>query len=490
MHGNVLEWCHDGYSKEASTTQAALETKIVTRVLRGGGWDYFAFNCRASFRNYLPIGFRLPNVGCRFARTVETKIIGARPVEATISQPVIAPPVQRVVLSPIIRPQKPSSVGTPEQANNNSRAVESASKYVQKIDVIRAENEASINAENEASIKAEKYAAVSRTLGIAGLICFVVPVFGLVMPSWGIVCAVKGINSQKRSQAVAGLRMCILGLLSSLILNVIYIGIIKSTPQEGQSSSSSEPSSSTSWSFTVLEQDPDPIVVTDAAARGRMTATRLPWKIRDTATGIVMLLVPPGEFMMGSPDRSYNETQHRVTISKAFYLSQSEIPQEVWQEVMGKNPSTFKGLQNPVQSISWDDCQTFCLVTGLRLPSEAEWEYACRAGTTTPFSFGTTITPQQVNYEGNEAVVCGSLPANQWGFREMHGNVLEWCQDDYHETASTTQAAIETESGGMRVLRGGGWDYLASDCRASNRNFYAPVYQGLNVGCRFARTAD
>ena len=304
------------------------------------------------------------------------------------------------------------------------------------------------------------------------------------------MCAVKGINSQKRSQAVAGLRMCILGLLFSLILNVIYIGIIKPTPQEGQSSKSPKPSSSTSWSFTVLEQDPDPTVVTDAAARGRMTATRLPWKIRDTATGIVMLLVPPGEFMMGSPDRSYNETQHRVTISKAFYLSQSEIPQEVWQEVMGAKPSTFKGLQNPVQSISWDDCQTFCRATGLRLPSEAEWEYACRAGTTTPFSFGTTITPQQVNYEGNEAVVCGSLPANQWGFREMHGNVLEWCQDDYHETASTTQAAVETESGGMRVLRGGGWDYLASGCRASNRDFYAPVYQGLNVGCRFARTAD
>ena len=422
-----------------------------------------------------------------------TKIISTRPVEPTIAQPVIAPSVQRVVLSPQIRPQNLSSVGTPEQANNNSRAVESASKYVQKIDAIRAENDASINAENEASIKAEKNAAVSRTLGIAGLICFVVPVLGLIMPSWGIVCAVKGINSQKRSQAVAGLRMCILGLLSSLILNVIYIGIINSTPQEGQSSKSSEPSSSNPWSFTVLEQDPDPIVVTDAAARARMTATRLPWKIRDTATGIVMLLVPPGEFMMGSPEneayRYENETQHRVTISKAFYLSQTEIPQEVWQKVMGANPSEFKCSQNPVETVSWNDCQTFCRATGLRLPSEAEWEYACRAGTTTPFSFGTTITPLQVNYEGNKAVVCGSLPANPWGFREMHGNVWEWCQDGFSETASTTQAAVEIEIG-AHVLRGGGWSHSDIGCRASDRDNSDPGRRKSIIGCRFARTAD
>ena len=259
-----------------------------------------------------------------------------------------------------------------------------------------------------------------------------------------------------------------------------------------------------SWA-TVLASQPDPAVVTDAAARGRMTATRLPWKIRDTATGIVMLLVPPGEFMMGSPENEVNrqsdESQHRVTISKAFYLSQSQIPQEVWQKVMGANPSQFKGSQNPVETVLWDDCQAFCGATGLRLPSEAEWEYACRAGTTTPFSFGATITPQQVNYDGNypygsaakgldrqKTVVCGSLPANQWGFREMHGNVWEWCQDGYSEAASTTQEADETEIG-ARVLRGGGWDTSAIGCRASYRGSGAPSIRNSNIGCRFARTA-
>jgi len=170
--------------------------------------------------------------------------------------------------------------------------------------------------------------------------------------------------------------------------------------------------------------------------------------------------------------------------------------------VMGANPSTFKGSQNPVEMVSWDDCQTFCGATGLRLPSEAEWEYACRAGTTTPFSFGATITPQQVNYNGNfpygsaakglyreKTVVCGSLPANKWGFREMHGNVWEWCQDGYSKSASTTQAALETEIG-ARVLRGGGWFHLAGGCHASNRHYLAPGFQSNSLGCRFARTAD
>ena len=209
---------------------------------------------------------------------------------------------------------------------------------------------------------------------------------------------------------------------------------------------------------------------------------------------------------MGSPqneaNRQSDESQHRVTISKAFYLSQSEIPQEVWQKVMGANPSTFKVSQNPVETVSWYDCQSFCGATGLRLPSEAEWEYACRAGTTTPFSFGATITPQQVNYDGNFpygnaakgfyrqlTAECGSLPANQWGFREMHGNVWEWCQDGYSEAASTTQTAVETEIG-RRVLRGGGWNWVAHRCRASYRYVFAPGLQGSDIGCRFARTAD
>ena len=241
----------------------------------------------------------------------------------------------------------------------------------------------------------------------------------------------------------------------------------------------------------VLAAAPDPVVVTDAAARTRMTATKLPWKVRDRKTGIVMLLCPPGDFMMGSPaseaGRSDDEAQHRVTIAKVFYLSETEVTQEVWQKVMGANPSRYKGASNSAEQISWDDCQKFCQSSGLRLPSESEWEYACRAGTTTAYSFGVSIMPQQANIESTKGTVaCGSLPANHWGFREMHGNVWEWCEDGYQATASSTQDAVNGNSW-SRVLRGGSWLNVTYYVRSSYRHTYAPSYAYSSIGFRVAR---
>ena len=241
----------------------------------------------------------------------------------------------------------------------------------------------------------------------------------------------------------------------------------------------------------VIAAEPDPAVVTDAAARGRMTATKLPWKVRDRKTGIVMLLCPPGEFMMGSlgseAGRSDDEAQHRVTITKAFYLSETEVTQEVWQTVIGANPSNFKGANNPVEQVSWNDCQSFCLSSGLRLASESEWEYACRAGTTTAYSFGAGITKQQANFDAR-TVACGSLPANQWGFREMHGNVWEWCEDGYETTASSTQDAVNGNSGSYRVLRGGAWNSgFTSYVRSSYRLYDTPGGTYYDVGFSVAR---
>ena len=243
--------------------------------------------------------------------------------------------------------------------------------------------------------------------------------------------------------------------------------------------------------YDIVAAEPDPAVVTDAAARARMTATKLPWKVRDRKTGIVMLLCPPGEFMMGSPaseaGHSENEAQHRVTITKAFYLSETEVTQEVWQKVMGANPSGFKGASNPVELVSWNDCQSFCRSSGLRLASESEWEYACRAGTTTAYSFGAGITKQQANFDATRTVACGSLPANQWGFREMHGNVWEWCEDEYEATASSTQDAVNGNSPADRVLRGGAWYGSTGFVRSSYRNNYAPGSANNGIGFRVAR---
>jgi len=264
--------------------------------------------------------------------------------------------------------------------------------------------------------------------------------------------------------------------------------------------SSKEPATFTStdpgtgdW-FEVLAVTPDPAVVTDAEGRARMVATKLPWKVRDRKTGIVMLLCPPGEFMMGSPlveaGRSDHETQHRRAIRHPFYLSETEVTQEVWQKVMGANPAFFKGAKNPVERVSWNDCQRFCAATGLRLPSEAEWEYACRAGTTTAYSFGDTITKEQARFgSGDGPASCGKSPANPWGFHDMHGNVWEWVEDvyaDYPKDAGTGEAVV-TDEQNARVLRGGSWDSSPYGVRSSFRNSSAPDVTDDYVGFRVAR---
>jgi formylglycine-generating enzyme required for sulfatase activity len=234
------------------------------------------------------------------------------------------------------------------------------------------------------------------------------------------------------------------------------------------------------------------------------------------AAGIKFVFIPAGEFQMGSPDgeagRSSDEGPvHRVVIAQPFWLGQFEVTQAQWEAVMGANPSFFKNCpQCPVEGVSWDDCQEFIRRLNAKndgnayaLPTEAEWEYACRAGTTGPFSFGATITPDQVNYDGNypygkaakgvyrgKTIPVGSLNRpNAWGLHDMHGNVFEWCQDRYHENyngAPTDGRAWEQGSDNGRVVRGGSWDDFAGDCRAANRFRFAPDDRDDGVGVRVA----
>jgi len=176
--------------------------------------------------------------------------------------------------------------------------------------------------------------------------------------------------------------------------------------------------------------------------------------------------------------------------------------------VTGANPSRFQDdLRNPVENVSWNDVQAFLAklnhrVPGLhaRLPSEAEWEHACRAGTTTHFSFGDNITPEQVNYDGNhpyaggekglyreKTVPVGSLPANPWGLYEMHGNVWEWCADRYGDYPSAPQLdPTGPQTGVYRVLRGGSWGINGSNARCAFRYRNEPGYRSFNIGFRFA----
>ena len=315
-----------------------------------------------------------------------------------------------------------------------------------------------------------------------------------------------------------------------------------------------------SWA-EVLEQNPDPKIVTDADFLMRITETKLPWRVKDKASGIEMLLVPPGKFVMGmSPGPRditfYDEKPaHEVTITKAFYLGRTEVTQGQWMKVMGENPSKFQdgsrekliakyiaeGLtkeaaqekavkeipngwvqeNNPVETVSWDDCQKFCAKTGMKLPTEAQWEYACRAGVRKP-TYGELdqIAWHRGNSDSTTHPVAKKAP-NALGFYDMIGNVWEWTNDwyerDYYKScadgvvdptgpaqselrARVLPGAIQLDGSRRpvraqselvaRVLRGGSWNSNSNICRASIRNLFAPGGQDAFVGCRFARTAD
>ncbi len=190
---------------------------------------------------------------------------------------------------------------------------------------------------------------------------------------------------------------------------------------------------------------------------------------------IDMVAIPGGKFQMGE-----DSGQHQVTVP-SFYLAKYPITQAQYQAIMGQNPSGFKGSDLPVDTVNWNDAVEFCQKltqkTGqaYRLPSEAEWEYACRAGTTTPFHFGDTITTDLANYGNNrkQTTPVGTFPPNPWGLYDMHGNVWEWCQDVWHNNynvAPTDGSAWETGGeSNRRVLRGGSWGNDPRYCRSGQR---------------------
>ena len=247
-----------------------------------------------------------------------------------------------------------------------------------------------------------------------------------------------------------------------------------------------------------------------------------------------MVYIAGGPFLMGalgSEQRSYNREgpQHQVTVPD-FWIGKYAVTQAQWQAVMGDNPAYFKGPNRPVEKVSWDKCQEFCRKlseqTGkrYRLPSEAEWEYACRAGTTTPFNCGETITTNLANYDGNytyaeegkgkyrqETVEVGSFPPNPWGLYEMHGNVWEWCEDNWHESYqgaptdgsvwinnhsnsacrnADTRKFYENSLGlrSVKVIRGGSWLYYPEDCRSAFRDCINRDYDSNNRGLRLVRS--
>jgi formylglycine-generating enzyme required for sulfatase activity len=272
-----------------------------------------------------------------------------------------------------------------------------------------------------------------------------------------------------------------------------------------------EPPASKAWPFDAIE----------AKRRQKETAERLGVPV-DTAIDlgggdkINFNLIPPGEFLMGTPYEGDSlrdhfedeEPQHRVTISKPFYMGTTEVTQVQWKAMMGENTNDFKGDNLPVEGVSWNDCRKFLDKVSkregktFRLPTEAEWEYACRAGTATPFAFGETISASEANYNGSldrdvekgkrinrqKTMPVASFKPNAWGLYDMHGNVEEWCQDFYVEDYYKNSPAADPsgpDNGTRRVVRGGSWMKRPGACRSAFRlaNF-GPNNKMFDLGFR------
>jgi formylglycine-generating enzyme required for sulfatase activity len=231
-----------------------------------------------------------------------------------------------------------------------------------------------------------------------------------------------------------------------------------------------------------------------------------------------MVYISGGSFLMGAPEGEYKSSdsqrpQHRVTVPE-FWMGKYQVTQAQWEASMGSNPADFKGANRPVECVSWDNCQDFCRklseLTGkrYRLPSEAEWEYACRAGTTTPFNCGETITTKLANYNGKytyadegkgeyrrRTVDVGSFPPNPWGLYDMYGNVYEWCEDGWHGNYNGAPAdgSARTDNhtqGNRHVLRGGSWFNYPVYCRSASRSYDIRVNRYYNYGLRLVCVSD
>ena len=231
---------------------------------------------------------------------------------------------------------------------------------------------------------------------------------------------------------------------------------------------------------------------------GDRTALLLPGGVQ-----VIFAWCPPGTFLMGSENGEDDEKPvHRVTLTKGFYLGVYPVTQAQWMAVMGVNPSQFKGDARPVECISWNDTGVFAAklkeLTGkpIRLPSEAEWEYACRAGTMTEYHTGDgeAALKRAGWYKDNSGFhthPVGELAANGWGLHDMHGNVWEWCQDGYGPYVGGDQIdpLAQTIKNSL-VLRGGSWDGNPFICRAASRNCLAPAYYFIYFGFRVAFHLD
>ena len=508
VSGNVWEWCFDWYGTYGSTaaTNPTGPVSGTYRIIRGGAWDGNSNGMRSSTRSYGTLSGADKYVGFRTAKNPALQMVTG------------------------VSPQHGSTLGgTPISVNGLSLAGTTAVLVggvpCTNLQVI---SPTLVTALTPAGASGD--AAVT-VVSPVGTVPSPIP-FSYVLQTITSVAPNSGPTSGGTAITITGTYLS--GATSVKIggvaaTNVIAVNsttvtaVTSAGPAGSQTVEVTTPKGTASLSAgffyynnpgwgTVLEWSPNPNVVTNAVARAAIIASGLAWRVRDTATQIEMVLVPPGTFTMGcSASNSYaciaaESPVHQVTLTNAYYIGRYEVTQSQWQARMGSNPSQFQGASypdaanRPVERVSWTTIQGFLEATGLRLPTEAEWEYACRAGTATAFhsmpvapsgtsndDLATNIAWYSAN-SGSQTHPVGGKASNALGIHDMSGNVWEWVNDWYGGYTSNAQTnPTGPATGSNRVVHGGAWDGSTNGLRSSYRGNLAPTFSNQNFGFRVVR---
>ena len=520
MAGNVWEFVADWYSPNYYSSGVSVDppgpADGTERVFRGGSWLSSAGSCRSSWRGSYPPLWGTSSVGFRVARGLSDG-----PMLASVS-PTSGPTTGGTAIT---------LTGTNLTGTTSVTVGGAAATNVQVV------NATTVTAVTPAGSAGARDVTVTTPGGTAirtgGFTYFVpAPTLTAVTPMSGPVAGGTAITLTGTN--LTGTTSVTVGGAAATSVQVVNATTVTAVTPAGtvgpRDVAVTTPGGTVTrtggfnyvtvptWA-TLVEAAPDPTVVTSEAQRTAIAATGLAWRVRDTATQIEMVLIPPGAFQMGcSPSNQYpclpeENPVHSVTLTQPFYMGRYEVTQAQWTARAGTNPSAFQSASTqvpiaqvpnrPVELVSWHSAQWFASSMGMRLPTEAEWEYAYRAGTTTAFhstqSYPTGADDDtQLGSIGwfdvssaSQTRPVGQLAGNGFGLHDMSGNVWEWVSDWYSETyyaSSPSSNPMGPSSGSLRVLRGGAWNYVSGYCRSASRGYSDPSNVNASFGFRVVRS--
>ncbi len=303
-------------------------------------------------------------------------------------------------------------------------------------------------------------------------------------------------NPARRRKLIVG------GLAATLVLAAVLLAALPGCSEEKTAPSAGPTPAApfaSSWPFDAAEAR------RRQAEAARALGTYFEQKVALGGVRLDLVLVPAGRFLIGSPaggqGRYSDEDRKTVAIEKPFWMGKHEVTQEQWEAIMGGNPARFTGTKNPVEGVSWDDCRGFVAKLnkrvprgGFRLPTEAEWEWACRAGAATRFCFGDSDTglgdyAWHTDNSSSRTHPVGEKKPNAWGLHDMHGNVWELCASPFADPFDGSESKGEDASAPFRVRRGGSWISYSRDCRSAFRYGVVPEFRYGGYGFRVVCSA-